>query len=143
MKISLRMNLSDFINKENEKDIINKLEDVHNDDIIYYLNLWYKDGTVTPEDIKKFLLEYESHLHFKTTIKVDGKSHPNDFVWYDIVSRENANPKQRVRFQYIYNNNNQILTALDEFHKAAKFCTSEKPARVQKRNDYESSNNRK
>ena len=44
MKISLRMNLSDFINKENERDVINKLEDVHNDDIKYYLTLWYKDG---------------------------------------------------------------------------------------------------
>ena len=42
-----------------------------------------------------------------------------------------------------YNNKNQILDAIDEFHKAAKFCTSEKPPRVQKRNDYESSNNRK
>ena len=89
------------------------------------------------------MLDYESHLHFKTKIKVGAKQHPNDFIWYDIVSRENVNLKQRVRFQYIYNNNNQILTALDEFHKAAKFCTSEKPARVQKRNDYESSNNRK
>jgi len=143
MQISLRMNLSDFINKENERDVINKLEDVHYDGIKYYLTLWYKDGTVTPEDIKKFLLEYESHLHFKTNIKVEAKPHPNDFIWYDIVSRENANPKQNFRFQYIYDNRNQILDAIDEFHKAAKFCTSEKPPRVQKRNDYESSNSRK
>ena len=49
------MNLSDFINKENEKDVISKLEDVHNDDIKYYLTLWYKDGTVSPYDIKRFL----------------------------------------------------------------------------------------
>ena len=35
MKISLRMNLSDFINKDYEKDIVEKLEGVHNDDIKY------------------------------------------------------------------------------------------------------------
>jgi len=143
MKISLRMNLSDFINKDYEKDIVEKLEGVHNDDIKYYLTLWYKDGTVSPQDIKRFLLDYESNLHFKTKIKVDDKLHPNDFIWYDIVSRENVNPKQRVRFQYIYDNDTQILKAIDEFHRAAKFCTSEKPPRVQKRNDYESSNSRK
>ena len=142
MKISLRMNLSDFINKDSEKEVINKLENVHNDDIKYYLTLWYKDGTVSTEDIKRFLLDYESNLHFKTKIKVDEKLHPNDFIWYDIVSRENANPKQRVRFQYVYDNQNQILNGIDEFHKAAKFCTSEKPSKKQKSNDYESSNSR-
>ena len=143
MKISLRMNLSDFINKDYEKDIIEKLEGVHNDDIKYYLTLWYKDGTVSPHDIKRFLLDYEANLHFKTKIKVDEKLQPNDFIWYDIVSRENVNPKQNVRFQHIYDNDSQMLNAIDDFHKAAKFCTSEKPPRVQKRNDYESSNSRK
>ena len=37
----------------------------------------------------------------------------------------------------------QILKGLDEFHRCAKFCTSDKPPKRQKRNDYESSNNRK
>ena len=90
------MNLSDFINKDNEKDIIDKLESVHNDDVKYYITFWYKDGTVSPQDIKRFLLDYESNLHFKTKIKVDGRLHPNDFIWYDIVSRENVNPKQLI-----------------------------------------------
>ena len=143
MKISLRMNLSDFINKDYEKDIVEKLESVHNDDIKYYLTLWYKDGTVSPQDIKRFLLDYEANLHFKTKIKVDEKLQPNDFIWYDIVSRENVNLKQNVRFQHIYDNDSQMLNAIDDFHNAAKFCTSEKPPRVQKRNDYESSNSRK
>ena len=48
MKISLRMNLSDFINKDSEKEVINKLENVHNDDIKYYLTLWYRDGKILP-----------------------------------------------------------------------------------------------
>ena len=62
------MNLSDFINKENEKDVISKLEDIHYDSIKYYLTLWYKDGTVSPDDIKRFLLDYESHLHFQSCV---------------------------------------------------------------------------
>ena len=130
-------------NLQKLEDIVEKLEGVHNDDIKYYLTLWYKDGTVSPQDTKRFLLDYEANLHFKTKIKVDEKLHPNDFIWYDIVSRENVNPKQNVRFQHIYDNDLQMLKAIDDFHKAAKFCTSEKPPRVQKRNDYESSNSRK
>ena len=51
------MNLSDFINKDYEKDIIEKLEGVHNDDIKYYLTLWYKDGTVSPRRYKKIFIE--------------------------------------------------------------------------------------
>ena len=44
MKVSLRMDLSDFINESYEKDVITKLEDIHKDDIKYYLTLWYRDG---------------------------------------------------------------------------------------------------
>ena len=64
MKISLRMNLSDFINKDYEKDIVEKLEGVHNDDIKYYLTLWYKDGTVSPQDIKKIFIRLRIQLTF-------------------------------------------------------------------------------
>ena len=39
MKLSLRMDLSDFINQPYEEDIISKLEDIHKDDIKYYLTL--------------------------------------------------------------------------------------------------------
>ena len=143
VKVSLRMNLSDFLNESYEEEVIRKLEDVHSDSIKYYLTLWYEDGSITPEDLKRFLLEYESRLHFKTTIKVGNEIKTNDFIWYDITSRKNANPSDRIRFQYIYNKKEVILKGLDEFHKCAIFCTSEKPPKRQKRNDYESSNSRK
>ena len=137
------MNLSDFLNESYEEEVIKKLENLHSDSIKYYLTLWYEDGSVVPEDIKRFLLEYESRLHFKTTIKVGNEIKTNDFIWYDITSRKNANPSDRIRFQYIYNKKEVILKGLDEFHKCATFCTSEKPPKRQKRNDYESSNSRK
>ena len=143
VKITLRLNLSDFLNESYEEEVIRKLEDVHSDSIKYYLTLWYEDGSITPEDLKRFLLEYESRLHFKTTIKVGNEIKTNDFIWYDITSRKNANPSDRIRFQYIYNKKEVILKGLDEFHKCAIFCTSEKPPKRQKRNDYESSNSRK
>tara|TARA_Y100000034_G_scaffold47078_1_gene57977 strand:- start:2634 stop:3083 length:450 start_codon:yes stop_codon:yes gene_type:complete len=143
MKVNVRMNLSHFLNKPFEKAVIDKLEEIHNNSIIYYLTLWYEDGKLIPGDIKDFLIKYESHLHFKTSIKVGNELSTNDFIWFDIIDENNANKTDRVRFQYIYYNEESILKGLDEFHKCAKFCTSEKPPKRQKRNDYESSDSRK
>ena len=143
VKITLRLNLSDFLNKSHEEEVINKLEEIHKDSITYYLTLWYEEGSISSEDLKRFLVDYESRLHFKTTIKVGNELKKNDFIWYDIINKKDADLSDRIRFQYTYNSEEYILKGLDEFHKCAVFCTSEKPAKKQKRNDYESSNSRK
>ena len=143
MKVNVRMNLFHILNKSYEKDIIDKLSEINNNSVIFYLRLWYKDGDISPKEIKEFLLKYESRLHFKTNIRVGDELRPNDFVWYDIIDKNNANKTYRVRFQYIYNREEQILDGLNEFYNCAKFCTSEKPPKRQKRNDYESSDSRK
>jgi len=143
MKVNVRMNLLHFLNKPYEKDVIDKLSEISADSIVFYLRLWYKDGTISTKDLKKFLLKYESSLHFKTNIRVGNNLKPGDFVWFNIVDNDNVGKLDRVRFEYIYNSEEQILKGLDEFHKCAKFCTTEKPPKRQKRNDYESSNSRK
>tara|TARA_B100001564_G_scaffold357990_1_gene375536 strand:- start:389 stop:823 length:435 start_codon:yes stop_codon:yes gene_type:complete len=143
VKITLRLNLSDFLNKSHEEEVINKLEEIHKDSITYYLTLWYEEGSISSEDLKRFLVDYESRLHFKTTIKVGNELKKNDFIWYDIINKKDADLSDRIRFQYTYNSEEYILKGLDEFHKCAVFCTSEKPAKKQKRNDYESSYSRK
>ena len=145
LKVNVRMNLFHFLNKPYEKDVIDKLSVISADSIVFYLRLWYKDGTISPKDLKKFLLEYESSLHFKTNIRVGNNLKPGEIVWFNIVDNDNAGKldSHRVRFEYIYNSEEQILKGLEEFHKCAKFCTSEKPSKIQKRNDYESSYSRK
>ena len=144
MKVNLRMNLSHFLNKPYEEQVIQKLDVIHKDSIKYYLTLWYEDGALQPEDLKKFILKYEKNLHLKTNIKVGNQLAANDFIWFDLIDNYNADKTgDRVRFQYTYYNEEDILKGLEEFHKCAKFCTSEKPPKRQKRNDYESSNSRK
>ena len=143
MKVNVRMNLFHFLNKPYEKDVIDKLSEISSDSIVFYLRLWYEDGTISTKDLKEFLLKYESSLHFKTNIRVGNNLKPGDFVWFNIIDNDNAGKLDRVRFEYIYYNKEQILKGLDEFHKCAKFSTSEKPSKIQKRNDYESSNRRK
>ena len=143
MKVNVRMNLFHFLNKPYEKEVTDKLSVISADSIVFYLRLWYEDGTISTKDLKEFLLKYESSLHFKTNIRVGNNLKPGDFVWFNIIDNDNVGKLDRVRFEYIYNSEEQILKGLDEFHKCAKFCTSEKPPKRQKRNDYESSNSRK
>ena len=137
------MNLSHFLNKSYEEQVIQKLSDIHSDSIKYYLNLWYKDGDLKPDDIRTFIEKYEKNLHFKTNIVVGNSIAPNDFIWFDITDVDDVIDGNQIRFQYRYQNEEDILIGLEEYHKCAKFCTSEKPPKKQKRNDYESSNNRK
>ena len=143
MKVNVRINLSHFLNKSYEKEVIDKLSVINADSIVFFLNLWYEEGALSSEDLKRFIVDHEKSLHFKTNIKVGNDLRVNDFVWFDIIDVNNANKTNRVRFEYIYYNEESILKGLDEFHKCAKFCTSEKPQKRQKRNDYESSNSRK
>ena len=137
------MNLSHFLNESFEEQVIEKLHDIHKDSIKYYLTLWYEDGALNPTDVKNFIEKYESRLHFKTNIVVGNNLKSNDFIWFDITDRSNVSDNNRLRFQYIYNNRKDILKGLNEYHSCAKFCTSEKPPKKQKRNDYESSDSRK
>lgn len=137
MKISLRMDLSSFIDTEYEKDIIYKLSEIHGDGIKYYTTLWYRDGSLKSDAIQKFLVKYEKDLHIKTKIVVDNKLHVNDFVWFDITKLEDVNHKQQIRFQYIFNGKEQLFDGLNQFHQTARFCLSDKQIKKQKRNDYE------
>ena len=134
------MNLSDFIDTDIETIVMDKLETIHKDSIKYYLTLWYPDGKMKPSRLKKFIVDYEKKLHLKTNIKVGSELKPNEFIWFDLTN-EAGIANSQVRFEYVYTNKESMLAGLDEFHKCAKFCTSEKP-RKQKRNDYESSDSR-
>ena len=131
------MDLGSFINTDIEEEVLDKLESIHKDDLKYYLTLWYRDGSITSEDINKFLRKYENKLHLKTKIVVDNKLKPNDFIWYDITKKDDINHEQQIRFQYVFSNQKQIFEALNNFHSTAKFCLSDTPTKKQKRNDYE------
>ena len=144
VKIILRMNLADFILTSFEEDVINKLDEAYKDSIKFYLNLWYNVDDLQPKILKDFLLKYENRLHFKTNIKVGSELKTNDFIWFDIIRKSDTINSDRVRFQYTYSKGKDIINGLEEFHRCAKFCTSEKPPkRAQKRNDNESSDYRK
>ena len=136
-KISLRLKLSDFINTEIESEIMEKIDKTHNDlNIAVLLYLWFEGGEIDTSDLKTFLMRWEKNLSFKTVIKQDSTMKPDEFIWFDVVPiglPYNSNK----RFEFTYTNTKNIINGLQSFYDIAKFTTSEKPIKKQKRNDYE------
>ena len=136
-KLSLRLKLSDFINTEIESKIMEKIDDIHNElHIAVLLNLWFDDGEITNKDLKEFLMRWEDKLSFKTIVKQGSDIKTNDFIWFDITPPGLPYYSNK-RFQFTYNYKQNILNGLQNFYEVAKFTTSEKPLKKQKRNDYE------
>tara|TARA_R110002073_G_scaffold230995_1_gene392097 strand:- start:112 stop:534 length:423 start_codon:yes stop_codon:yes gene_type:complete len=136
-KLSLRLKLTDFINTDIESKIMEKIDDIHNElHIAVLLHLWFEDGEVTPTDLKNFLMKWEKKLSFKTIVKQGSDIKTNDFIWFDIIPSGLPYYSNK-RFQFMYSNTNSILNGLQQFYEVAKFTTSEKPMKKQKRNDYE------
>ena len=136
-KVSLRIKLSDFINTDIEEKVMEKINNVYNElHTTILLYLWFEDGEISSKDLKKFLMKWEDKLSFKTVVKRGSEIKFSDFVWFDIVP-VNILPSTRNRLRYQYVGCNKLLDGLQQFYNVAKFTTSDKPVKKQKRNDYD------
>jgi hypothetical protein len=136
-KISLRLKLSDFINSDIEDEVMKKINNVHSElHATVLLYMWFEEGEVKGKDLKEFLMRWEDKLTFKTVVKQGHKLMLNDYIFFDIIPVGTPDTVSK-RFSYSYINTDKILDGLQEFYNIVKFTTSEKPAKKQKRNDYE------
>ena len=136
-KVSLRLKLSDFINTDIEEKVMEKINNVYNElHTTILLYLWFEDGEISSKDLKEFLMKWEDKLSFKTVVKRGSEIKFSDFVWFDIVP-VNILPSTRNRLRYQYVDCNKLLDGLQQFYNVAKFTTSDKPVKKQKRNDYD------
>ena len=143
---ALRIKLSDFINDKIESSVIDKINEI-NKVRTFKLQLWYDEGEVKVSDLKSFMEKYESLLHYKTTIKPNSSHDHAQFTWYNIIHKDDKDPKYPCRFQYEHESGwkaGGVLNGLEQFRDCLKFVTSPKPPkpehqvkRKQKRNDYE------
>ena len=136
-KVSLRLKLSDFINTDMEDAVMNRINHIHSElHVTVLLYLWFGEDEISGTDLKDFLMKWEDKLSFKTIVKQGSSIRMSDFIWFDIVP-SGTSYNSRKRFQFGYTKKEHILRGLDDFYNVAKFTTSEKPVKKQKRNDYE------
>ena len=136
-KIRLRMKLSDFINTDKEKKIMEMVNKTHIDlTTTILLHLWFEDGEINSTDLKEFLIRWEDKLHFRTIVNPNSDIEPYEFIFFDVVPNHTPD-NGRHRFAYRYTNNDRILDGLNELYNCLKFINIDKPTKRQKRNDYE------
>jgi len=136
-KVSLRLKLSDFINSDIEEEVMKKINTVHSKlHTTVLLYLWFEEDEINSKDLKEFLMRWEDKLTFKTVVKQGFYINTSEFIWFDVIPINTPSSPHK-RFEYQYSESNKILDGLQEFYNVAKFTTSEKPAKRQKRNDYE------
>ena len=136
-KCSLRLKLSDFINTDIENQVMEKINQAHDDlNTAVLLYLWYEEGEIKSKDLKDFLVRWEDKLQFKTIIKQGHNIRPYEFIFWDILPVD-APSNEWHRFTYNYVNEENILDGLKKFYVYTKFITTDKPFKKQKRNDYE------
>ena len=97
---------------------------------------WFEGGEINSKDLKEFLMKWEDKLSFKTVVKQGFYINTSEFIWFDIIPINTPSSPYK-RFEYQYSDSSKILDGLQEFYNVAKFTTSDKPAKKQKRNDYE------
>ena len=59
VKLSLRMNLADIL--ENEKVVMEKLNEIHKNSVHFFLKLWYEEERLKLEQIKEFVMKNENN----------------------------------------------------------------------------------
>ena len=135
--ITVRLKLSDLINTDQEKSIMEMICKTHNDlRAVILLHMWYDNDDVSPSDLNKFLIRWEDQLFFKTKIKKGSELAIDEFIFFDIIPTD-ANTNERYRFKYEYSNSSDITKGINQLYDCVKFITSDKPNKRQKRNDYE------
>ena len=132
--INIRLKLSDFIDTDLEKTIMDRIKKIENDlhvKIIIYF--WIDDSNVS---IKSFYDRWKDSLSVKTVIKNGEDLKANEHIFFDIAPN-NIKYSSNVRFQAKYDIIEQIPAILLQFYDVAKFTTSDKNIKPQERNDYE------
>ena len=135
--ITVRLKLSDFINTEQEANIIKMINKTHRDlRATILLHLWYENDEIKPKDVNNFITKYEDLLSFKTKIRTSSELESDEFIFFDVLP-ESMPKSEPYRFCYKYNDDTKIMNGLNELYSCVKFITSSKPNKRQKRNDYE------
>jgi hypothetical protein len=151
---TLRIKLSDFIDKPWEKEVLDALSSISEDTFQCHFTIyfWYdrEKETIDLSRLSEFLKQREAVTDRpqKTIIRPEFFDRQLYFIWYDIIPREihDAHHIQYSRFSWRYHDpSNGIVKGIENFKQTWEFVNRDpdKRPRRQKRNDDESSNHRK
>ena len=138
----LRINLSYFIGKSYEKEIMNKINDISEKYPGFDVRLFYSEDDNLTSMLKDFAKKYDGKVNFSIRIAGTDYQQINDGCWYQILSEKDYN-KFREELpcsgRWIYNLNSiskdNLLEGIKHFKVLLRYITEPKIVKKQKRND--------
>ena len=119
-----RLCLNDFIG-DNEEIIITAMGmSAKRTSGMVCFTLWHKPDSISDATIKKFCSVYEKELQFIGTRIINKKDRDRrDKVWFDVISKEDADIEDGHRVRYMYGDRNigEIIHGIYEFTNAVVF----------------------
>ena len=138
----LRINLSYFIGKSYEKEIMNKINDISEKYPGFDVRLFYSEDDNLTSMLKDFAKKYDGKVNVSIRIAGTDYQQINDVCWYQILSEKDYN-KFREELpcsgRWIYNLNSiskdNLLEGIKNFEVLLRYITEPKIVKKQKRND--------
>ena len=119
-----RLCLNDFIG-DNEEIIITAMRmSAEKTNGMVCFTLWHTADNISDATIKIFCSAYEKELQFIGTRIINKKDRDRrDKVWFDVISKEDADIEDGHRFRYMYRDRNigEIIHGIYEFTNAVLF----------------------
>ena len=99
---------------------------------------WYNtDDDIKLDSLKDFIVKWEDKQHFKTIIRPTFEDSPVDFIWFDIMPKNEELRPKNIRFSYRYTKLEHIVKGLEYLKEIMTFTTKSTIVRKQKRTDIE------
>ena len=138
----LRLNLSYFIDKPYEKEIMDKINEVASKYTGFNVRLFYTEDDNLTSKLKDFAKRYDKKVNFSIRIAGTDYQQRNDVAWYQILSKDDY---KRFREQLPFSgrwfwtlrkiDKENLLKAINHFESILIYINEPKVMKKQKRND--------
>ena len=138
----LRINLSYFIGKKYEKEIMDRINEVSEKYPAFNVRLFYSENDNLTSKLKDFAKRYDGKVNFDIRISGTDYQQRNDVAWFQILSESDYNKfREELPYsgRYFWNLRNigeeDLLKAIEHFESLLKYISEPKVMKRQKRND--------
>ena len=138
----LRLNLSYFIDKPYEKEIMDKINETSLKYTGFNVRLFYTEDDNLTSKLKDFAKRYDGKVNFSIRIAGTDYQQINDVAWYQILSKDDS---KRFREQLPYSgrwfwtlsevDKENLFRGIEHFKSILAHITEPKVMKRQKRND--------
>ena len=138
----LRLNLSYFIGKSYEKEIMDRINETSQRYSGFNVRLFYTEEDNLTSKLKDFAKKYDGKVNFSIRISSTEYQQINDVCWYQILSKQDYDKFKKElpysgRWFYRFNNvgKNNLINGIEHFESLLRYISEPKIVKRQKRND--------